>query len=297
MDRRSFIKLTAVSGTTAALTSCGGGAENALVRFVPDEDIVPGQATWKPSVCPMCSSGCGLTVRVMDADRDVVRDGQAGLVKIYAAKKLEGAAEHPVNHGGLCTRGQAAIQATYHPDRITQPLKRSGNRGEAKYQAVSWDDALAELVGRLDMLASSGKASALWYLGRARGGHRGLVVQQFLAKFGAPPPIAWELFDDDVVRRANALSFGRAQMPTFDLANARFVISFGADFLGTWNSPVSQSHAYGEMRQGRRGIRGSFVQVEARMSQTGANADQWVPVRPGTDARARTWARTRADGG
>jgi anaerobic selenocysteine-containing dehydrogenase len=284
MDRRSFIKLTAVSGTTAALTSCSGGAENTLVRFVPAEDIVPGQATWKPSVCPMCPSGCGMTVRVMDADHDVVRDGQAGVVRIYAAKKLEGAAEHPVNHGGLCTRGQAAIQATYHPDRITQPLKRMGERGTAKYQAVSWDDALAELTGRLDMLASSGNQSALTFLRRARGGHRGLVVQQFLAKFGAPPPITWELFDDDVVRRANGLSFGRAQMPTFDLANARFVISFGADFLGTWNSPVSQSHAYGEMRQGRRGIRGSFVQVEARMSQTGANADQWVPVRPGTDA-------------
>ena len=284
MDRRSFIKLTAVSGTTAALTSCGGGAENTLVRFVPAEDIIPGQATWKPSVCPMCTSGCGLTVRVMDADQDVVRDGQAGVVRIYAAKKLEGAAEHPVNHGGLCTRGQAAIQATYHPDRITQPLKRSGNRGEAKYQAVSWDDALAELTGQLDMLASGGNARALTYLGQARGGPRGLVVQQVLAKFGAAPPIVWELFDDEVVRRANALSFGRAQLPTFDLANARFVISFGADFLGTWNSPVSQSHAYGEMRQGRRGIRGAFVQVEARMSQTGANADQWVPVRPGTDA-------------
>ena len=109
-------------------------------------------------------------------------------------------------------------------------------------------------------------------------------MQQFLARFGAPAPLTWELFDDEVVRRANALSFGRAQMPTFDLANARFVLSFGADFLGTWNSPVSQSHAYGAMRQGRRGIRGAFVQVEARMSQTGANADQWVPVRPGTDA-------------
>jgi anaerobic selenocysteine-containing dehydrogenase len=284
MDRRSFIKLTAVSGTTAAVAACSGGAENTLVRFVPAEDIIPGQATWKPSVCPMCASGCGLTVRVMDADHDVVRDGQAGVVRIYAAKKLEGAAEHPVNHGGLCTRGQAAIQATYHPDRITQPLKRSGNRGEAKYQAVSWDEALTELIGRLDMLASSGNQRALTFLGRRRAGHRGLVVEQFLAKFGAPPPITWELFDDDVLRRANGLSFGRAQMPTFDLANARFVISFGADFLGTWNSPVSQSHAYGEMRQGRRGVRGAFVQVEARMSQTGANADQWVPVRPGTDA-------------
>jgi anaerobic selenocysteine-containing dehydrogenase len=283
MDRRSFIKLTAVSGTTAAITSCGGGAENTLVRFVPEEDIVPGQATWKPSVCPICSAGCGLTVRVMDADHDVVRNGQAGVVRIYAAKKLEGAPDHPVNRGGLCTRGQAAIQVTYHPDRITQPLKRSGNRGEAKYQAISWDDAIAELVGRLDGLASGGNAAGLAFLGGARGGHRALVIDQFLGRFGAPGPVRFELAGDDVLRRANAMSFGRHQLPTFDLANARFVLSFGADFLGTWNSVVSQSRGYGAMRQGRRGIRGSFVQVEARMSQTGANADQWVPARPGTD--------------
>jgi anaerobic selenocysteine-containing dehydrogenase len=61
------------------------------------------------------------------------------------------------------------------------------------------------------------------------------------------------------------------------------VISFGADFLGTWNSPVAQNVAYGQMRQGRPGTRGKFVQVEYRMSQTGANADEWVPVRPGTE--------------
>ena len=152
MDRASFIKLTAITGTSAALASCGN-PENQLIRFVPDEDIVPGIATWKPSVCPLCPSGCGLTVRVMDADADVVRNGQAGVMHIHAAKKLEGSPDHPVNRGGLCARGQAAIQVTYHPDRITQPLKRSGERGDGRYEAVSWDDALAELVGRLDALA------------------------------------------------------------------------------------------------------------------------------------------------
>jgi anaerobic selenocysteine-containing dehydrogenase len=79
------------------------------------------------------------------------------------------------------------------------------------------------------------------------------------------------------------LSFGYAQLPTFDLAQSRYVLSFGADFLGTWNSPVSHSVAYGEMRQGRPGIRGKFVQIEPRMSQTGANADEWVPAKPGTE--------------
>jgi len=282
MDRRSFITLTAITGTSAALASCGN-PENQLVRFVPDEDIVPGVAVWKPSVCPLCDAGCGLTVRVMDADADVVRDGQRGVVRIAAAKKLEGASRHPVNRGTLCARGQAAIQFTYHPDRITQPLRRAGDRGSGRYEAISWDDALAAVVERLDMLESAGAQRALAYLGPNRPGHRRALIEQFLARFGAPAPIIHELFGDEVLRRANALSFGRAQRPTFDLARARHVLGFGADFLGTWNSPVAHGVAYGEMRQGREGLRGSFVQVEARMSQTGANADEWVPIVPGTE--------------
>jgi anaerobic selenocysteine-containing dehydrogenase len=282
MDRRSFIKLTAVTGTSAALASCGN-PENQLIRFVPDEDIVPGMAVWKPGVCPLCAAGCGLTVRVMDADADVVRNGQAGVQRILAAKKLEGSPAHPINQGGICSRGQAAIQVTYHPDRITQPLKRAGTRGDGRYAAISWDDALTELVSRLDGLEGTGSQNALVVLARHGSGHRAELFHHFLDRFGAPRPLVYSLFHDDVLRRANGLSFGRAQLPTLDLPNARFVLGFGADFLGTWNSPVSQGRGYGLMRQGRPGIRGAFVQVESRMTQTGANADEWVPVRPGTE--------------
>ena len=282
MDRRSFIKLTAVTGTSAALASCGN-PENQLIRFVPDEDIVPGVAMWKPGVCPLCAAGCGLTVRVMDADADVVRKGQAGVQRILAAKKLEGNPAHPINQGGICARGQAAIQVTYHPDRITQPLKRTGTRGDGRYAAISWDDALTELASHLDGLAGTASQHALVVLARHGSGHRAELFHHFLDRFGAPRPLVYSLFHDDVLRRANVLSFGHAQLPTFDLPNARFVLGFGADFLGTWNSPVSQSHGYGLMRQGRPGIRGAFVQVESRMTQTGANADEWVPVRPGTE--------------
>jgi anaerobic selenocysteine-containing dehydrogenase len=282
IDRRSFIKLTAVSGTTAALAACGD-PDARLIRFVPAEDIIPGQAIWKPSVCPLCSSGCGLTVRVMDADAEVVRNGQAGVVQILAAKKLEGSPNHPVNRGGLCARGQAAIQVTYHPDRITQPLKRAGNRGEGRYEAITWDDAIAEVVGKLNELASAGNARGLAFIGSPRHGHRRELASRFLAGFGAPAPASFELFGDDVLRLANAASFNRYQLPTFDLANSRYVLSFGADILGTWNAPVAHSRAYGEMRTARDGVRGRFVQIEPRMSQTGAGADEWVPVRPGTE--------------
>ena len=111
MDRRSFIKLTAISGTSAALASCGS-PENTLIRFVPDEDIVPGQAVWKPSVCPSCASGCGLTVRVMDAEADVVRGGQAGIVQILAAKKLEGSPMYPV-----ALRTRSGVDSGHLPSR------------------------------------------------------------------------------------------------------------------------------------------------------------------------------------
>ena len=280
MQRRDFIILTAITGTSTALASCGN-PEHQLIRFIPDDDLVPGVAEWKPSVCPLCPAGCGLTVRVMEADAEVVRNGEQGLVKIAAAKKLEGQPDHPINHGGLCVRGQAAIQLTYHPDRITGPLKRSGARGSGEWKSVTWDEAIAELVSQLDGIA--GEPAQLTFLARPRRSRRLELATAFLRGFGAHGPRLFEVFDDHVLRRANAISFGREQLPTYDLARSRYVIGFGADFLGTWNSPVAQNAGYGAMRQGHPQVRGTFVQVESRMSQTGANADEWVPIKPGTE--------------
>jgi anaerobic selenocysteine-containing dehydrogenase len=282
MDRRDFIKLTAITGTGATLASCGN-PEHQLIRFVPDEDIVPGVAEWKPSVCPSCAAGCGVTVRVMDADVETTRNGQAGVVKMGVAKKLEGNAKDPISQGGLCARGQASIQATYHPDRLTHPMKRAGARGAGTYTEITWDEAIVELAAQLDLLAAARDQKSLLFLTRPHRGRRTALAAEFLKGFGAPAPLAYEFFTDDVLRRANGISYGRDQLPTIDLSRARSAISFGADFLGTWNSPVAQSVAYAAMRQGRPGIRGAFVQVESRMSLTGASADEWVPVKPGTE--------------
>ena len=282
MDRRAFIKVTAVTGTSATLASCGN-PEHQLIRFIPEEEHVPGVAEWKPSACPLCRAGCGLLVRLMEGDAEVVRNGQTGLVKMGLAKKLEGNPAHPINRGKLCARGQAAIQVTYHPDRLTHPLRRNGARGTGQFVEISWEDALAELVTQLDALAAAGNQRSLAFLARPRTGLRDELVARFLEGFGAPPAVAFELLGDAVLRRANLMSFGHEQLPTFDLARTYYVISFGADFLGTWNSPVAQTAAYGAMRQGRPGVRAKFVQVEARMSQTGASADEWLPVRPGTE--------------
>lgn len=282
MERRDFIKLSAITGATAALDACGK-PERQLVRFIPEEDLVPGVSTWKPSICTLCPAGCGLTVRVMEADAEVVRHGQLGLMKMSVVKKLEGNPDHPLNQGKLCARGQAGLQLTYHPDRVRNPLKRTGARGSGQFQEVGWDEALKEVVSQLASLQSSKETVGLAFLTRPLRGQRRELVEQFLAAVGAAPPVVFEFFDEAVARQANALSFGRSQLPTLDLARSNYVISFGADFLGLWNSPVAQSLGYGAMRQGRPGQRAKLVQAEPRLSLTGANADEWIAVRPGTE--------------
>ena len=119
MDRRSFIKLTAVTGGATAIAACSTTSpENQLIRFIPDEDLTPGIAELKNGICPICSAGCGTTVRVMQGDAEIVRDGQPGVMTMSLDKKLEGNPSHPISQGALCPRGQASIQITYHPDRL-----------------------------------------------------------------------------------------------------------------------------------------------------------------------------------
>lgn len=282
MDRRRFLKVTAITGTTAALSACGN-PENQIIRFIPEEELVPGVSVWKPSICPLCQAGCGIIARVVEGEAEVFRNGQAGVIKMGLVKKLEGDPDDPISRGKLCPRGQAALQVTYHPDRIAAPMKRSGPRGSGQYQEISWDQAIAELLTQLDALANADDQKSLACLTRPASERRSALISGFLRGYGAPPRVELDLFGDAVLRRANALSFGRAQLPTVDFSASRYVIAFGADFLGTWNSPVAQSDRFGAMRQGRSGVRAKFVHVEPRLSLTGASADEWIPSSPATE--------------
>jgi anaerobic selenocysteine-containing dehydrogenase len=282
MRRRAFLKFSALSGAAFAVEGCSDRGTQ-LIRFVSEEELVPGAAVWKASVCTMCSAGCGIQVRVMEGEAEVVRNGQFGIVKMGLAKKLAGNPEHPVNRGKLCARGEAGLQVTYNPDRIKHPLKRVGQRGSGQFTQVSWDEAIQEILTHLQPLASQHESKSLAFLTRPQRGQRGVLIERFLSGFDGAEWVPFELFDDEVLRTANLLSFGHKQLPTVDLARSGYVISFGADFLGTWNSPVAQSVGYGKMRQERSGVRGKFVQVECRVSQTGANADEWVAAHPGTE--------------
>jgi len=282
MERRDFLKISAVAGATAALEGCGN-PDHQLIRFVPEEDMLPGVATWKPSICTLCPAGCGLLVRVMQGEAEVVRNGQLGLLKMGLAKKLEGNPAHPVNQGKLCPRGQAGLQVTYHPDRVKTPLARNGPRGSGQFREVSWDDAIKQLASQLSELQGAKPDGTLALVTSPLRGQRKAIVNAFAASFKNAALVEFAFFDDGVIRAANAASFGHAMPPTVDLGQSNYVISFGADFLGTWNSPVAQSLAFGHMRKGRPGQRGKFVHFEPRISQTAASADEWIPVQPGAE--------------
>ncbi len=281
MERRDFLKLSAVSGATAALEGCGN-PDHHLIRFIPEEDLIPGIATWKPSICTLCPAGCGTLVRVMQGEAEVVRKGQFGILKMGLAKKIEGNPAHPINQGKLCPRGQATLQVTYHPDRIKTPLKRTGARGAGQFHEISWDEAIKELVSKLSELTGE-KASGFAFLTSPLRGQRANIVSNFTLGMHATRWTQFALFDDQISRFANFESFGHLAPMTADLGQTNYIISFGADFLGTWNSPVAQAIGYGHMRNGRPGQRGKLVQFESRVSQTGANADELISCPPGME--------------
>jgi menaquinone reductase, molybdopterin-binding-like subunit len=282
MERRDFLKISAATGAVAALEGCGN-PDHQLIRFVPEEDLLPGIATWKPSICTLCPAGCGMLVRVMQGEAEVVRNGQLGILKMGLPKKLEGNPAHPINQGRLCPRGHAGLQVTYHPDRIKTPLARSGPRGSGQFQEITWDDALKQLLGHLTALQTSHEQGKIAFLTSPLRGQRKNIVHAFASAFKTAPPLEFAFLASHTIQEANSWSFGWDGLPTVDLGHSNYIISFGSDFLGTWNSPVAQSIGYGHMRDGRAGQRGKFVQVESRISQTAASADEWIPSQPGME--------------
>jgi len=268
MKRRTFLKLTGMSSASMALAGCQKSNETLIPFLVPPEDgTVPGQADDYASVCRQCPAGCGLLVRVSEG----------------RAKKLEGNPLHPVNRGKLCARGQAALQDHYNPDRIRQPLQREGERGSGRFVPISWDQAFALLAERLAGLRAAGQADRLALFTPPLTGSLATLVGRFRDGYGCRQHLAWDWLNIEWLRRVSQLSYGFDGVPDYDLAEAQYLLSFGADFLETHLSPVRYGQGFGAMRQLRPTVRGRFTYVGARLSLTAASADRWLPARPGTE--------------
>ncbi|MGE0472078.1 MAG: molybdopterin-dependent oxidoreductase [Nitrospirales bacterium] len=261
LHRRTLFKILGLTAAGSALPGCERDVHNLVPYLLPDEDIVPGVANWYATTCQGCEAGCGMMVRVMEG----------------RAKKIEGNPRHPVNAGKLCARGQAALQHLYNPDRLQVPLRREGRRGEGRFRPIPWEEGIVEWVKQLRM-----ETGAAAMIARPM---TGTLTSLFATVLDALSGrlLLYESTGEQTLRTAHLRSFGTPVLPHYDLAHADYLLSFGTPFLEHWLSPVSFGVAYGKFRQDRLMVRGRFIQVEPRLSLTAANADRWIPVRPGTE--------------
>jgi molybdopterin-containing oxidoreductase family iron-sulfur binding subunit len=109
-----------------------------------------------------------------------------------------------------------------------------------------------------------------------------VLLGNYLDSLNTKNHFVYEAVAPGVVRAANQKAYG-VEMPRYRLDKAKVILSFGADFLGAWVSPVHFSQQYAQFRKGVDGQRGVLVQVESKMTLTGANADRWLAVKPGTE--------------
>jgi anaerobic selenocysteine-containing dehydrogenase/Fe-S-cluster-containing dehydrogenase component len=263
MNRRDFFKIVTTTGAAAAAAGCQQATERILPMVVPNEQIVPGIASWFSTVCRECPAGCGVIARN--------REGRV--------VKLEGNPDHPVNHGALCVRGQASLQNAYHPDRFIGPQRRDG----ANLRAQGWDEALKGVAGRVDELRKAGKGRAIALVSQLENGSAGALMDRFVQAVGARPRLTFEPFGYEAMRAANRAVFNRDAIPYYAFEDAEVVLSFGADFVETWLSNVGYAHGFMRMHGFREGRAGTFVHVEPRQSLTASNADEWVRNAPGTE--------------
>jgi thiosulfate reductase/polysulfide reductase chain A len=208
--------------------------------------------------CGPCHVRCGMLVQF--------EDGRAVSVK--------GDPDNPLNRGALCERGQLMLEHLYNPARLNYPLKRAGQRGEGKWQRITWDQALDEIAVKLRTLRDQFGAETLVL---SRGTYRtyGWAMKRFLNLFGSPNmtgPNTICMCPSHAVEWSTYGSFARQ-----DIANARCIV--------IWGYQPSQSYIIPDWREllaaKKRGAR--IIVVDPRRTKEAEMADLWLAVRPGTD--------------
>jgi molybdopterin-containing oxidoreductase family iron-sulfur binding subunit len=281
ISRRRFLYSAGIMGTVM-----GGGGEEIVNRLTsyanPPLPVRPGMWSTYATVCRECPAGCGLHLRFCDG----------------RVTKAEGNPLHPVNRGALCSRGQSSVQGVYDPDRLKSPSWRpSGSAGQV---SISWDEAFGRLGGIL------GKAAKVHVISDLQTGTLAAIMQGFCGTFKADPPFYYEPLGCDALRTAHDRLFGLDAVPAFRLDRCDFIMSFSADFLDTWISPVEFARGFSSMHGFKGGSMGRMAYAGPGGSLTAANADDFFPVPPGSerfialamvDTMIRNgWIRAEAEG-
>ncbi len=261
MNRRTFLKIAGL-GSIAWAAGCSPPEKNLFSLVHAPEDMVTGKATWYASTCRECPAGCGILAKN--------REGRV--------IKIEGNPLHPINQGKICMRGQAALQAIYNPDRIKTPMVQESGR----WQPISFAKALALLRTKTQNASQKGTGH-IRMLTETIGENLLALFSNALSRWNAAEPLVYEPFGYDSLKTANEEVFGQSGLLSYQMQEADVLLSFGADFLETWLSPVEYARKFKAMHAFKNGQKAPFFHVSPVESLTGANADYWLACNPGSE--------------
>jgi anaerobic selenocysteine-containing dehydrogenase len=258
INRRDFMKLSAAAAAAAACPALvsamelelGGKDFHAIRTFHPRQR--------KPYVCTMCP--------YFDGGFSFSEEGEI--------LKVEGNQDHIASRGKFCAKGLASFFGAYDPDRILVPLKRIGERGAGQWREISWDEAIAEVAGKVQAAMDVSADSVYLNEGAFKDG--GSV--RFMDTIGSRSVIRSRFPSiSNAAKQAALEQVLGVDFTLPDLEHAKYVLNFGANIMET-APPLAQ-----RLTDGIVNNRLKLVTFDVRLSNTAGRSDEWIPVFPGTD--------------
>lgn len=223
--------------------------------------------TVTPGGCHICFNGCTLKFHH--------RDG--------AIVNILGNTDDPVFQGRICPKSQMTLQLYNNPERLTRPLKRIGERGSNRFEAISWDQALDEIADKLRAVRQQHGSEALAIHMGTRTGVLNIMgyMRLFAQMWGTPNVLTTEPFCDAGKVVALELTLGSTNLGNIytedDIGSAQLYVYFGDNQAET--RPVN----FGMLNDWRLRNGARMIVADPRLTPTGSKADLWLPIRPGTD--------------
>ena len=259
-DRRDFLKLLGFGVAAASLAACEAPVNKAIPYLNKPVDVDPGVANYYASTYSNGGDYCSIVVKT--------REGRP--------IKIEGNKLSSVTQGVASAQVQASILGLYDETRLRQFV--AGGKAVDVNEYAAFDK---NIIAKLEEAQSSGKAIRI-VSSTIISPSTKKVIADFKAKYPATEHITYDAHSVSGLIKANEKSFGKAVVPSYDFSKAQVIVSFGADFLGTWISPIEYARQYAVNRKLGKSKKtmSKHYQFESNLSLTGSNADHRVAVKP-----------------